>query len=1056
MPSQIMEGIAANDRKFDAIHSDCLFQLAFESAAVGMGMLRPDGTWIVVNQAMCNFFGYERAELLRLSVGELTHPEDRADTMKQLRDAGNETIGSCQLEKRYLHKTGSTLWAYLAVTLVREPGGAPILVGQVQDITKKKSAEEALLHSEALFRTIGDNAGDLILIVSVPSLITEYASPTFGSLLGYSPGQLIGNISLDLIHSSDHALVATALGEVLNAQTNASIVQVRFKDAHGALHFVEAHGCAIRNDVGQVARVVVIGRIVDDRITIERKLKAREQQLQLVLDSTAEGIFGLDLEGNFAFCNHASVTMLGYTNELELLGKNVHTLTHHSQVNSSTHSEACCPLRSGPRNEIPVHADDEVFWRSDGSSFPVEYWSHPMWNGTELAGCVVTFLDITRRKATQASLRNAHNQAELFINSVPSILISLNDKGQIARWNSSAAQTFGLEAAEVLGKPLESCGVKWHTPDLGTKIRVSLDRERPIAWDDIHFEKDGRVRILGLNSSMIRAPGSKDTEFLLIVGADITDRRQAEEDLRFKTAFLEAQSNATIDGILVVDANGKAILQNQRFLQIFDIPPSLRDCNDDAPLLRHVLHKIKNSEQFLQKVEYLYQHIDATSRDEIELENGTILDRFSSPVLGKEGKYYGRIWFFRDMTRRKQDENALRQLSSAVEQSPVSVVITNLNGEITYVNPRFTDCTGYTFEEVRGQNPRLLQSGRTPDSDYKHLWETITAGREWRGELCNKKKNGELYWEFAAISPIKDVNGKTTHFLAVKEDVTERKMMEGQLRQVQKLEAIGQLAAGIAHEINTPMQFIGDNTRFVREAWTSLDPLLSTVQSFSESKTSQAVSPDPLTQLRGIFEARDFGYIREEVPRALDQSLEGIDRVSKIVQAMKEFSHPGSDEKHLTDINKAISTTVTVARNEWKYVADVETILADNLGMVPCHAGELHQVLLNLLINSAHAIGEVVGNGGQNKGKITIRTWKDNDATNISIQDTGAGIPVEIGSRVFDPFFTTKAVGKGSGQGLALAYASIVKKHDGRIWFESDGKKGTTFYIQLPMSARTT
>jgi signal transduction histidine kinase len=165
--------------------------------------------------------------------------------------------------------------------------------------------------------------------------------------------------------------------------------------------------------------------------------------------------------------------------------------------------------------------------------------------------------------------------------------------------------------------------------------------------------------------------------------------------------------------------------------------------------------------------------------------------------------------------------------------------------------------------------------------------------------------------------------------------------------------------------------------------------------------------------------------------------------VSKIVLAMKEFSHPGSDEKQIADINKAVLTTLTVARNEWKYVSEVETFLGEDLEMVPCHVGEFSQVVLNLLVNSAHSSA---------KGKITIRTKQDREWTEISIQDTGAGIPEEIRSRIFEPFFTTKGVGKGTGQGLALAHTTIVQKHGGRIWFESEVGKGTTFHIQLPMA----
>jgi signal transduction histidine kinase len=334
------------------------------------------------------------------------------------------------------------------------------------------------------------------------------------------------------------------------------------------------------------------------------------------------------------------------------------------------------------------------------------------------------------------------------------------------------------------------------------------------------------------------------------------------------------------------------------------------------------------------------------------------------------------------------------------------------------------------------------------------MWEAITHGSEWRGEICNRKKNGELFWESVVISPILDNNGHATHFHAFKEDISERRNLEGQLAQTQKLEAIGQLAAGIAHEINTPIQFIGDNTRFVKEAWTSLDPAISMLRSICQPSSPKVAPTECLRQLKSILESIDSEYMRREIPLALNQSLEGISRVTKIVQAMKEFSHPGSDEKLPADINQAILTTITVARNEWKYVSEVETVLGDDLELVPCLVSEFSQVILNLIINSAHAISQVLGNEPGGKGKITIRTKQEKDGVVISIRDTGAGIPPEIQSRIFEPFFTTKGVGKGTGQGLALAHTTIVKKHGGRLWFESEVGKGTTFFIQLPLAKR--
>lgn len=649
-----------------------------------------------------------------------------------------------------------------------------------------------------------------------------------------------------------------------------------------------------------------------------------------------------------------------------------------------------------------------------------------------------------KTKTFDQNARDSDDAAEVFINSVPSILIGIDAQGRINRWNRAAAQTFALEETEVLGKSLSSCGIRWLNSEVGSRISDLLLSPRSFTWDGIQFEKDGEPHLLGMTVNSIKAsPGRGE---LLIVGSDITSRKTSEDQLRAKTAFFEAQIQASIDGILVVAEDGNIVLKNERLNQLFDVPPQLRETRCDALLLEHAVAQAEDPERFLQEVKYLYAHRQEKSRDEVSLRNGRVLDRYSAPVFGTDGRYYGRIWTFRDMTERTRYEDALRQLSVAVEQSPVSVLITDLKGNITYVNRRFTECTGYSFDEVLGRNPRLLKSEHTSPEEYRRLWQTITRGEEWRGELRNKKKNGDLYYESVLISPIRASTGEITHFLAVKEDITDRKIAETHSQQAQKLEAIGQLAAGIAHEINTPIQFIGDNLRFVKDAVTGVEALIGG----SESLQGIRINAEVLQQLRRILDEPDFAYLRSEIPVALDQSLDGISRVAKIVRAMKDFSHPGSDEKQPADINQAVLTTLTVSRSEWKYLADVETVLQPDLQLVPCHIGELNQVLLNLLINSAHAIAEVVGDGSKQKGKITIRTMQDPRFTTITVQDTGAGIRLEIQSRVFDPFFTTKEVGRGTGQGLCLAHSSIVKKHGGKIWFDSEVGKGTTFFIQLP------
>lgn len=282
--------------------------------------------------------------------------------------------------------------------------------------------------------------------------------------------------------------------------------------------------------------------------------------------------------------------------------------------------------------------------------------------------------------------------------------------------------------------------------------------------------------------------------------------------------------------------------------------------------------------------------------------------------------------------------------------------------------------------------------------------------------------------------------------------LSDLQLTQTQLLQAKKLESVGQLAAGIAHEINTPAQFIGSNIDFLSESFRDVKRLLETVLEQIRALAEGAEVRPALQTLTDLFAEIDWDYLKSEIPTAIGQSQEGIQRITKIVQAMKEFSHPSSKEKVHNDLNKLIETTIIVASNEWKYFADVRTDLAPDLPLVCCLADELGQVFLNILVNAAHAVeSRLSADPGEKKGTIAISSRQDGQQVEIRIADTGQGIPEEIQSRVFDPFFTTKGVGKGTGQGLAIAHDVVTQKHGGTLSFETEPGKGTVFIIRLPI-----
>ncbi len=391
---------------------------------------------------------------------------------------------------------------------------------------------------------------------------------------------------------------------------------------------------------------------------------------------------------------------------------------------------------------------------------------------------------------------------------------------------------------------------------------------------------------------------------------------------------------------------------------------------------------------------------------------------------------------------------AKQRIEFILGATKTGLVIVDSDFKLVYVDPHwrehYGDLAGKTCHEYFRD-----QTEPCADCALRKAMETKAVAVS-EGVL---PKEGNRPMQGTAI-PFQDEQGKWL-YAEVCVDISERKLLERELAQAQKLEAIGHLAAGIAHEINTPTQYIGDNTRFLQDAFSDLEIVLEAVDRLLRAAKNGRINERGLNEVESALHKADIDYLKEEIPLAISQSLEGVGRVAGIVRAMKEFSHPGGAQKQAIDLNHAIENTLTISRNEWKYVAELVTDLDPDLPPVPCLPGDLNQVILNVVVNAAQAIGDVVKEAGQPSGRITVRTRRDGDHVEISVQDTGAGIPEECQSKVFDPFFTTKEVGKGSGQGLSIAHSIVTDKHGGTITFETQPGRGTTFIIRLPLAGRS-
>ena len=496
-------------------------------------------------------------------------------------------------------------------------------------------------------------------------------------------------------------------------------------------------------------------------------------------------------------------------------------------------------------------------------------------------------------------------------------------------------------------------------------------------------------------------------EYFVAVFDTITERKSAEEGLKLFRALID-RSNDFIEVVdpetaRFLDINEKACIElgysREEFLslKVFDVDPTV-----DQSSFARAREEIRKSGFLTWKGNHKRKD-GSTFPAEVNLQ----YVRFGRDYI---------LAVVRDITERKRVEEQLRKLSRAIEQSPSVVMITDAQGNIEYVNPRFTGLTGYSADEVMGKNPRILKSGKTSQEEYRRLWETIANGGDWHGELHNKKKNGDLYWESATISPIRDPEGCITHFLAVKEDISNRINLEEQVRQAQKMESIGALAGGIAHDFNN---------------------VLAIIQGYTFLLERSATEP-------------------EKLPASIEAINKAVQRGSALVRQLLTFARKTDVLYEPIHVNLIVDEMAKMLTATFPESIVISMNRGDQIPPIIADAGQLHQALLNLCLNARDAM--------QKGGTLTIMTSarsgaalretfgdvKEEQYVCISVADTGVGMNEATRRRIFEPFFTTKERGKGTGLGLSVVYG-VMKGHEGFIDVESTPGKGTTFLLCFPI-----
>jgi len=644
--------------------------------------------------------------------------------------------------------------------------------------------------------------------------------------------------------------------------------------------------------------------------------------------------------------------------------------------------------RTGRPERIPP-----TFYKDDR----IEGWRENSVYRLPSGDVVSLFEDVTDRMRAERALRDSEERFRRISQSASDAIVSIDADGIIVSWNEAAERIFDYGSSEMIGQPL---------------TRIIPERFRNLHTEGLkRIAAGGGYHVIGKTVELegVRADGTEvpielslstwtmgRNRYFTGLLRDISERQSTERALRENEAQLRSIIELEFVAIVIVDETSTIEFVNPAAEVLFG----------------------KSSEQLIGAQLGAPIITDDAAEIEIVRSDGSIrqAEMRATTMMWQGKECY--LLSIRDVTSRKRAEDELRKLTRAIEQSPASVVITDVNGTIEYVNPKFCEVSGYGFDEAIGKNPRILKSGNMTPAEYEVLWKTISTGNVWTGEFHNVKKDGEPFWELASIAPVRDRRGKITHFVAVKEDITERKATEERLRQAQKMEVIGQLTGGIAHDFNNFLAIIVDNLQLLEEE-------------LAEDDDNHELIAD---------------------------AIWSAERGAELTRRLLAFARRQQLHPEATDLNATLQAVTKLLQRTLGERIEVRTDLAGELWEAMIDRGQLETSLVNLAVNARDAMPD--------GGVLTITTKNvvlDEESAEIggavalspgeyamiAVSDTGAGMPAKVLNRIFEPFSTTKRFGQGSGLGLSMVYG-FVRQSGGSIAVESEAGQGTTIRLYLP------
>jgi len=630
-------------------------------------------------------------------------------------------------------------------------------------------------------------------------------------------------------------------------------------------------------------------------------------------------------------------------------------------------------------------------------------------------------------------------------------IMILSPQGQIEWVNPGFTQLTGYSAEEAVGQTPDIL----HGPETDQKTSALIQQRvgsgLGVDTEIIHYTKAGKPLWIRSEIRPTRDCHGR-LEYFVALEVDITEGKRHAEKLIAERNLLTTIINGLPQMIVWKDHHSTYRGCNERFVQAVGLscPADIIGLTrDQVPALARQLSHHDDIDRQIVVTGIPVLRIRETFR----LPSGEerIMSVSRLPLYPTSAAASGILFIGEDITEEEQIAQKIREdeerWTLALEANSVGVWDLDLTTKALTSSRRWSELLPEASGKHAVDSPIPAELVH-PDDRPRYLseWTALLGGLITTLGTVARVRVGESFRFVVVRGRVAKRNdlGHALRAVGTLADIHEAKLSQMQAATATKLESIGQLAAGIAHEINTPTQYVGDNVRFLGDSFKQLLALFD--------ERLEALTPASGASAASRVDEVDLPYLREEIPKAVAQSLEGIERIGKIVGAMKEFSHPGQD-RTLTDINRAIASTIMVATNEWKYLADIKTEFDATLPQVPVFPGEFNQVILNIIVNAAHAIGESAAANSSTKGTIRVVTSHTDHELEVSISDNGCGMPRQIQERIFDPFFTTKPVGKGTGQGLAIAHNVIVQKHGGSLTVSSEVGRGTTFVIRLPLEA---